>query len=1061
MKRFAVVVAVLLAVCSARALASDPVDMVNPFIGTTYGGDTFPGPDYPFGMIQWGPDTSTQPAGGGYEYGDSAITGFSLTHLSGPGCPVMNDVGILPYTGTVSDPRHASMPFTHVQEHASPGFYEVLLGNNMDLDVQMTSTLRTGLAAFRFPGKAQAHVLFNLAHSGMTVLGAKIAFHGSRAFDGFVEAGGFCGMPGHYTVYFAGEFDTPFSGTGVWRGASLTPGMTAIAGPDAGAWVDFGEAHRTVKMRVAISFVDVAGAHKNLAAEATSWNIDAVRSHAQKAWRGVLRHAAIAGGTDAQQHSFWTALYHALLHPNVISDVDGRYPGFDGKIHTAPRGHREYGNWSGWDVYRTQLQLLGFLFPREASDMVRSLLDANDQMGWLPRWALVNDESAVMNGDPGPSLIAEAYFFGAHDFDKRKALRAMIHGASAPPNPPGQGWYQERNDVEEYLHLGYVDSHRQNSVSHVPNGASETLEYAISDYAIAAFARTLGDAADYRTFLRRSGNWANLLDVARGYIEPRNERGQFVVAPSTDEGQLGFQEGNAAQYTWVVPQDQSGLIRALGGDARALPELNAFFSVLPEHDGDWGTPYIGLNNEPSFGAPFLYLSAYDPSQTQRIVRLIETKYFDNAPGGEPGNDDLGAMAAMYVWETAGLYPQTPGTATLDIGSPLFTHVELRSEDGRRIIIDAPNARADAPYVRALRADGRLTQHTWIAVPSRGTLTLRFGLSSAPARWGSRRGDEPPSFDAGVRPRPASTPTVTANAVATAEMTPAQLQTSPFIVTYFDGTVIPFDPRSVALGKWFTLHERVPDALRLAGTTRVALASIYTDSVVIADLQTDTIAGRVKTKANPAALALTGSTLWAADRGAAVVQPIDLTTMKAGNGIAVGASPVGLIASPDGSRLYAADQGANAVSVIDVAQKKEIARIPTGAAPAALRLAPDGTLWVADGYGNNVTVIDTRTNAPIAHIPVGVMPRAIAFAAGKAYVANWADSTISILDVRSRKVVRTLPCGDQPAALAASADGTAVFVALSGDNAYQTIDTRTGNLSPWVYTPGSSPRTVRW
>jgi predicted alpha-1,2-mannosidase len=1047
MKRSAVLFAMILALFAmpVRAYAADPVDMVNPFIGTTYGGDTFPGPDYPFGMIQWGPDTASQPAGGGYEYTDQRITGFSLTHLSGPGCPVMNDVGILPLTGSIADPRHASIAFTHVQEHASPGWYEVLLGDNMDVDVSMTSTLRTGLAAIRFPGQTPAHVLFNLAHSGTTVLESGIAFHGERAFSGYVTTGGFCGMPGHYTVYFAGEFDTPFLSSGTW---------------ESGAWADFGTAHRTVKVRVAISFVDRAGARNNLRAEATSWDLDRVHVRAARAWRGVLSHAAIEGGTDAQQHSFWTALYHSLLHPNVISDVDGRYPGFDGKIHTAPRGHREYGNWSGWDVYRTQLQLLGFLFPHEASDMVRSLLDAGDEMGWLPRWALVNDETAVMNGDPGPSLIADAYFFGARGFDTKKALRAMVHGASVLPATPGQGWYQERNDVEEYLRAGYVDSHRQNSVSHVPNGASETLEYAISDYAIAAFVRDRGDMQTYRTFLRRSGNWANLFDTSRNLIEPRDQTGRFVVAPSGDEGQLGFQEGNAQQYTWVVPQDQSGLIRAMGGDAVALRQLDAFFSVLPEHDGDWGTPYIGLNNEPSFGAPFLYLSAHAPSRAQSIVRLIENKYFDDAPGGEPGNDDLGAMSAMYVWETAGLYPQTPGTATLDVASPLFTHVELRSEDGRRIVVDAPKARTDAPYVRALSVNGKATSRTWVTVPKHGALSLRFDLGTAATAWGAAPGDEPPSFDAGVRP-PRTAASVSSNAVPNDPMTPNTLSTAPFLVTYFDGTVVPVDPRTFALGKPFRLGERVPDALRIPGTPRIALASIYTNSVAIVDMQSSALQTRIKVGANPAALAIAGgTTVWVAERGADAVVPIDPNAMKAGDAVSVGSHPVALAASPNGNLLYVACQAANAVSIVDTSTRKEIARIPTGAAPAALALAPDGSLYVADSFGNDVTIIDTRTNSAIARVAAGVLPRAIAFARGKAYVANWADSTVSVIDTATHKLVRTLHTGDQPAALDVSADGAFVYVALSGDNAFQTIDTQSGKLSAPVFTPGSSPRTFR-
>lgn len=1062
MKRCAIVIVILLASFASpvQAHSVDPVDMVNPFIGTTYSGDTFPGPDYPFGMIQWGPDTSSQPAGGGYEYSDRAITGFSLTHLSGPGCPVMNDVGILPVTGAIADPRHASIPFTHVQEHASPGWYDVLLGDNMDLNVSMTSTLRTGLAAFRFPGQTPAHVVFNLAHSGTPVLAASLGFHGEREFSGFVTTGGFCSMPGHYTMYFAGEFDTPFQSKGTWSGNAMHAGDREVFGADSGAWVDFGTAHQTVKMRIAISFVDLGGARDNLRAEATSWDLNRLRARAVQAWRGVLNHARIDGGTDAEQHSFWTALYHSLLHPNVISDADGRYPGFDGAIHSVARGRREYANWSGWDVYRTQLQLLGFLFPHEASDMVRSLLDASDQMGWLPRWSLVNDETGVMNGDPGPSLIADAYFFGARDFDAQKALRAMVHGASAFPAAPGEGWYQERNDVEEYLRLGYVDSHRENSVSHVPNGASETLEYAISDYAIAAFARDRGDMSTYRTFLRRSGNWANLFDASRNLIEPRDERGRFVVAPSGDEGQLGFQEGNAQQYTWVVPQDQSGLIRALGGDAPALRQLDAFFNMLPERDGDWGTPYIGLNNEPSFGAPFLYLSAHAPARAQSIVRLIETKYFDNAPGGEPGNDDLGAMSAMYVWETCGFYPQTPGTVTLDLASPLFTHAELRSEDGRRLVVDAPNARTNAPYVRRLRVNGRATSRTWVTVPKRGTLTLKFDLGTAPTAWGTSRGDEPPSFDAGVRP-PGAAASVAFNATATDPMSVSQLAASPFLVTYFDGTVVPIDALTSELGKGFTLGERVPDALRVPGSTRVALASIYTNSVAFVDLQNGIVQTRVKVGANPIALALTGgSTMWVAERGADAVQPIDLRNMKAGDAIAVGSRPVALAASSDGKRLYVADQGANAVSVLDIQQTKEIVRIPTGAAPSALALASDGTLFVADTFANDVTVIDTHSGSAVAHIPVGVFPRAIALAGGKAYVANWADSTVSVVDTRTRKVVQVLHTGDQPAALDASPDGATIYVALSGDNAFQTIDTRSGALSVPVFTPGSSPRTFR-
>jgi predicted alpha-1,2-mannosidase len=1044
----AIAAAFFMALAPVLAYASDPADLVNPFIGSTYSGDTFPGPDYPFGMIQWSPDTASQPAGGGYEYTDQTLTGFSLTHLSGVGCPVTNDFAILPAIGTVADPMHPSMPFTHVQEHASPGWYEVLLGDNMDLDVSLTSTLRTGLAAFRFPGTAPAHVLFNLAHSGANVLDAQITSTGNTGFEGYVTSGGFCNMPGHYTVYVAGEFDRPF------QAFRRTDAWHAVA--------DFGGAHQTVKLRMAISFVDLDGARKNLRTEGTSWNLDAVHQRALAAWRAYLNHASIAGGTDAQQHSFWTALYHSLLHPNVISDVDGRWPGFDGKIHRVASGHREYGNWSGWDVYRTQLQLLGFLFPHEASDMVRSLLDASDRMGALPRWALVDDETSVMNGDPGPALIADAYFFGANDFDARKALQAMLRGADANRAAVGQGWYQERNDLAEYERLGYVDSHRQNSVSHVPNGASETLEYAISDYAIAAFARNLHDMQAYRQFLRRSGNWANLFQSATGLIEPRDEHGNFVVVPSTGEGQLGFQEGNAEQYTWEVPQDPSGMVRLQGGDAAAIAHLDRFFSVLPEHDGDWGTPYIGLNNEPSFGAPFMYLSAHAPSRTQQIVRLIETKYFDNAPGGEPGNDDLGAMSAMYLWESLGLYPQTPGTATLDIASPLFTHAELRSEDGRRIVIEAPKARTDAPYVRQLLVDGHVSARTWVTVPAHGTLRLAFDLTNAPTSWGSARGDEPPSFASGVRPPPASTPVLASQSLAEDPLPTGQLGTAPYVVSYFDGTISLIGSGAESVEKAFTLGERVPDALAIPGMDTVALASIYTDSVAFVDLKTRAVQTRVKTGSNPAALALSSdrSTLWVAERGANTVRPIVLGTMKAGSPITVGSHPVALLISSDGKTLFALNQGSNDVSVVDLERQKEIARIPVGAAPSAMAFGPNGVLYVANTFSDDVSVVDLKTRTVLSRIPVGVFPRALALAGDRTFVANWANNTISVIDSRTAKVVKTLPAGQQPAALAVSADGSILYIAISGENAFQTFDIRSGRLSGEVFTSGSSPRTVR-
>jgi YVTN family beta-propeller protein len=350
----------------------------------------------------------------------------------------------------------------------------------------------------------------------------------------------------------------------------------------------------------------------------------------------------------------------------------------------------------------------------------------------------------------------------------------------------------------------------------------------------------------------------------------------------------------------------------------------------------------------------------------------------------------------------------------------------------------------------------------VNAPKSGTVRLQFDLGTAATAWGSARGDEPPSFDSGVRP-PLSSTSVVNYVVANDPLTPAQLRSVPFIVTYFDGTLIPVDAQTNALGNAYSLGERVPDAVRVPGSTTVALASIYTNSVAFVDMESNSLQTRVKTGANPTALALSrdGSTLWVAERSADAVLPIDVHAMKAGSPVYVGVRPIALTMSPDGTMLFVANQGSNSVSVVDVRASKEVRRIATGSGPSALAIARDGTLYVADMFANEVVAIDPKNGATLARIPVGVFPRAIAVAGDRVYVANWANSTVSVIDAAARRVVQALRTGDQPAALAVSPDRQKIFVALSGDNAFQTIDVASGALSPMVFTPGSSPRTVRF
>jgi predicted alpha-1,2-mannosidase len=467
------------ALANLLAVAS-PTSLVDTFVGTSgtaAGGpiDTFPGADLPFGMVQWSPDTPPQNAGGGYEYSDKQITGLSLTHLSGPGCNVFGDFGILPIAGALpSSPATASQPFAHASEQIAPGWYVVSVGEPA-VRAELTVTMRTGIGRFTFPATSQANLLVNVASNQAGVLGSNVRIDGSNEISGSATSGFFCGMPDQYTVYFVAQFDRPFRAHGTWQAARLFPDASSAQGPAAGAWLTFDAMqNREVQMKVGLSFVSTAGARANLAAESSGWNLIGVRDRATEKWSAMLHRITIDGGTTLQQRMFYSAFYHTLLHPNVISDVTGEYRGFDGRVHRVAAGHAEYANYSDWDIYRTEVPLLALIAPSETSDMVQSLVDAYRQEGWLPRWPLVDGTTSVMGGDSVDAVIGGAYAFGARAFDTRGALAAMIKGATSTQPPPAQGWYFERWELrDQYLQRGYVVNTHTTSVAPVPNGASE------------------------------------------------------------------------------------------------------------------------------------------------------------------------------------------------------------------------------------------------------------------------------------------------------------------------------------------------------------------------------------------------------------------------------------------------------------------------------------------------------------------------------------------------------------------------------------------------------------
>jgi predicted alpha-1,2-mannosidase len=715
---------------------------VNPFIGTSRGGssfgfsgdsgDTFPGATYPMGMLQWSPDTTSN-LPGGYYYADTAIKGFSLTHFSGRGCRVFQDIPFMPFVGTInSSPAtngsRYNSGFAHSSESAHPGYYSVHL-NDPNVSVALSVTQRTGIGQFTYPPSNVSTMIINVGGSinGNTNAAATITTSRNEV-TGFDTSTVGCGR-NHYTLYFAAQFDHSFTSYGTWHGRTVNYGSTSTTCSQCGAFVTFDtRSSQVVNIRVGISFVSIANAQANLAAENADFNFSVIRNKAMTAWNSRLNSIQIQGGTLDEMTTFYTALYHAFIHPNIFSDANGQYQGFDGQVHTVLSGHIQYENIPGWDEYRSLIRLQAILAPSETSDIAQSLVnDAQQGDGHLPRWEQTNADSHGMNGDGGTLLVAEAYAFGATNFDTAGALSAMINGQS-----------KIREGLSDYLNLGYV------AASTTGNSAAITQEYTNADFAIAQFAQSLGNKADYTIYLRRSGNWQNIFNTSSGYIQPRNSDGSWAANFNPTSGK-GFQEGNSAQYSWMEPFNLRGLFDLMGGNSKVVKRLDTFFTRL--NDGA-SSPYAFMGNEPSFEVPWEYDFAGEPSHTQHVIRLIQTQLFKNSSGGLPGNDDGGAMSSWYLFSAIGLYPEITGIGGFVIGSPLFSSVTVQLAGNHTLQINAPAASYDNPYVQSLNINGYATTRLWLPWSSvRNGTTLNFTLGRSATNWGSSPGDAPPSYSA--------------------------------------------------------------------------------------------------------------------------------------------------------------------------------------------------------------------------------------------------------------------------------------------------------------------------
>ncbi|WP_070019558.1 GH92 family glycosyl hydrolase [Streptomyces nanshensis] len=757
---------------AARAV-DDPAQYVDPFTGTQDGGpdyghgggagNNFPGAVAPFGMMQWSPDTVDHKHGG-YEYDDDRIRGFSLTHISGAGC---SDFGNIPFMPVLGDSPVESSTFSHDNESASPGSYGVTFDNG--LKTELTTAKRSGMARFTYPEGEKAALTVDAAKAFNDASGEVTI--GARTLSGYSDSGGFCGTDNTYRVYFHATFDRDFDSGGVVEDGTVDTSRKHVSGtskgvagkPDASAKTAASQAgpgtreapteereatgkaaeagaqalvgfdtsqDRTVEARVGISFVSLENAEANVAAEQDGKSFEELRDGSRGDWNGMLGRIAVGGGSESDRRRFYTALYHSLIHPNVFSDSNGEYTGFDEKVHKAADGHAQYADYSGWDVYRSQVQLVALIAPHVASDIAQSATNQAVQGGYFDRWTVANGPTGVMVGDPLPIVVSSVHAFGATDFDSATALERMVDGASNADERPGYADY----DSLGYLPAGNADW----------GSVSTTLEYTSADFAVAQLAQRLGDDGTHRTFLRRSQSWKNLFNPDNKYLQPRKADGSWTsFSPTQDEE---YVEGNGEQYTWMVPYNQRALYDLMGGDAEVTPRLDAFFSEL---NAGPDKPNAYLSNEPSANTPWAYDYTGAPYKTQDVVRRALTELFKAAPDGLTGNDDLGQMSSWAVWASLGMYPETPGRSELVLASPLFESVTVDRGDGRKITVNAEGASDDAKYVHGLKVNGETSTKPWLSekfVAEGGTLDFTLG-TEPDAEWGSDPGDAPPSFDA--------------------------------------------------------------------------------------------------------------------------------------------------------------------------------------------------------------------------------------------------------------------------------------------------------------------------
>ncbi len=663
---------------------------VNPFIGTANGGNTFPGAVRPWGMVSVSPHTAPG-APSGYIHGEKYCYGFGMVHLSGTGCADLGSIIVTVSRGDIrTDPE--SYKCTYANETAAPGFYSVVL-NEPAVQVRVTASNRCGMLQFIPLVDGEINMLIDVGRNLSRIGGGAVTIRSDTEIEGYNIAGGFCGEANRHNVYFVGQTSTPAMDYGVWQGEEHLQKEKAEAEESAiGSWLHFNVSkNQPLLLRVGISYVSIANARLNLKSEMPDWNFDRVKAESQQAWKHELAKIHIQGGKQEDYVKFYTALYHTLIHPNIISDVNGEYPLMGHAGVDRDKDRDRYSVFSLWDTYRTLHPLLTLVYPERQSAMIKTMLDIYAESGYLPKWELISNETYMMVGDPATPVIADSYIKGIKDFDIETAYQAMRksvflrEGETAPPIRAG---------YHEYLKYHYIPFEQDTTTAWwVWGPVSTTLEYCYADWTLAQVAQKLGKMSDAKELIRRSGYYKNLFDPETQFIRPRLKNGDWLAPfnPLETEGSgswagsggPGYVEGNAWNYTWFVPHDLNGLITLFGGQEKFVKKL-----CQSIENGQ----FI-MNNEPDIAYPYLF--TYLPGEeyrTQQIVTEIINTEFKDSEDGLPGNDDCGTISAWFVFSALGIYPACPASPEYQLGIPLFekTVIQLdnRYYSGNQFVIEA-------------------------------------------------------------------------------------------------------------------------------------------------------------------------------------------------------------------------------------------------------------------------------------------------------------------------------------------------------------------------------------